>query len=634
MPISEKKQVRLQILSQRIQRVDNYLKDLKRKESRYPWMRLVVFLVGGGLTTASFLARPAWLGWIGLVIFSSVFAVVVGQHRKVLANITQFEILQRLAVEQQARALLDWSLIPAPLPFAPEKNHPFEFDLNITGTRSLHQLIDSAASWGGSARLRSWLLNPTPDLGVIEERQVLLKELGERPGFRARLALAGARVAQKPGERWDGQKLLAWLKIPSEAASLRPFLLPLFLLAGINLVLFILFSLNRLTVFPWMLGLAAFWGLQSLKYRQTSELFDQAYSLARSLEGFRCVLQELETYPYAQHPVLAHNALADLARPFWQEKQKPSRYLRRLSRIVSAASLRNNGFLALLLNTLLPWDMFFTYLMEQYKLELGSLLPTWLDTWYELEAFCSLANFAFLNPDTIFPELWLEGSRQVPVLVAERVGHPLLADEVRVMNDFSITTLGEVAIVTGSNMSGKSTFLRTLGINLVLANAGATVCAASFCSLLFRIYTCINLSDSLSDGISYFYAEVRRLKGLLDELQREDAIPLFFLIDEIFRGTNNRERHQGGLAYTQALAKKHGTGLISTHDLDLVRLADDLQGVYNYHFREDVRDGRMVFDYRIRPGASPTTNALKIMALEGLPTQLLPEKEDGPTSTR
>lgn len=624
MPISEKKQVRLQILSQRIQRVENYLKDLKRKESRFPWIRLVVFLVGAGFTTAAFLARPFWLGWIGLVIFLSAFAVVVGQHRKVLANLAQFEILRRLAVEQQARALLNWSLIPAPLPFAPEKNHPFEFDLDITGTRSLHQLIDTAASWGGSARLRSWFLNPAPDLKVIQERQALLKELQERPGFRARLGLAGVRVAQKPGERWDGQKLLAWLKIPSEAASLRPFLLPLFFLAAINLVLFILFSLNRLTVFPWMVGLAAFWGLQSLKYRQTSELFDQAYSLARSLEGFRCVLKELETYPYTQH-----SALSDLTRPFWQEKQKPSRYLRRLSRIVSAASLRNNGFLALLLNTLLPWDMFFTYLLEQYKLELRSLLPTWLNTWYELEAFCSLANFAFLNPDTIFPELWLEGSRQEPALKVEHMGHPLIPEDVRVMNDFSIQTLGEVAIVTGSNMSGKSTFLRTLGINLVLANAGATVCAAGFCSLLFRVYTCINLSDSLSDGISYFYAEVRRLKGLLDELQREDAMPLFFLIDEIFRGTNNRERHQGGLAYTQALARKHGTGLISTHDLDLVRLADEIQGVFNYHFREDVRDGRMVFDYQIRPGASPTTNALKIMALEGLPTELLPEDEDG-----
>ena len=168
-------------------------------------------------------------------------------------------------------------------------------------------------------------------------------------------------------------------------------------------------------------------------------------------------------------------------------------------------------------------------------------------------------------------------------------------------------------------MSGKSTFLRTLGVNLCLAYIGGPVNANDMRVIPMRLFTCIQISDSLSNGISYFYAEVQRLKKLLEALQKEDDFPLFFLIDEIFRGTNNKERRIGSRAYVQSLIQGRGVGVISTHDLELVKLADEISGIRNFHFREDVRDERMVFDYRLRPGPCPTTNALKIMQLEGLP---------------
>jgi DNA mismatch repair ATPase MutS len=206
-----------------------------------------------------------------------------------------------------------------------------------------------------------------------------------------------------------------------------------------------------------------------------------------------------------------------------------------------------------------------------------------------------------------------------PVLQVHDIGHPLLPDTVRVCNDLTLENLGEILIITGSNMSGKSTFLRTLGVNLCLAYAGAPVTASAFRALPFRLFTCINVSDSVTDGISYFYAEVRRLKALLQAFAAPHAYPLFFLIDEIFRGTNNRERLIGSHAYVQSLIGGNGVGVVSTHDLDLVTLAHDLPGIRNVHFREDVIDGRMVFDYHLRSGPCPTTNALKIMHMEGLP---------------
>jgi DNA mismatch repair ATPase MutS len=161
--------------------------------------------------------------------------------------------------------------------------------------------------------------------------------------------------------------------------------------------------------------------------------------------------------------------------------------------------------------------------------------------------------------------------------------------------------------------------LRTLGVNLCLAYAGAPVDAHKFQTTLFRVFTCIRVSDSVTDGYSYFYAEVKRLKALLVELEQADSFPLFFLIDEIFKGTNNRERLIGSRAYIKALVGRNCIGVISTHDLELVKLADALPQVTNMHFREEVIDAHMVFDYILRPGPSPTTNALKIMHMEGLP---------------
>ena len=170
-------------------------------------------------------------------------------------------------------------------------------------------------------------------------------------------------------------------------------------------------------------------------------------------------------------------------------------------------------------------------------------------------------------------------------------------------------------------MSGKSTFLRTLGVNLLLAYAGGPVNASALRTRRYRLFSSIRVSDALETGISYFYAEVNRLRALLDTLEADDPRPVFFLLDEIFRGTNNRERLIGSRSYVRALAGGHGVGLIATHDLELVQLADDSPSIRNAHFREDVEDGRMVFDYRLRSGPCPTTNALKIMRLAGLPVE-------------
>jgi hypothetical protein len=609
----------LRILMFRLERTGQRLGELRRIESRFPWYRLAALTAGLVMVYFAFAYLLPPVAWLLAVLAFAGFMLVVVRHRRVIDRMARLETFNQLLAAHIARLSLDWEHIPPPAPILPHPRHPFASDLDITGQRSLHQLLDTCVSLGGSQCMADLLLDPSPNANEIAERQALVRELIERPAFCSRLELdgllayfqSGDRKDVQPINRWDATALLHWLESHVQTGSLRPILVVLGLLALANISLFVLYAIGRLPPF-WVGTLVVYLGLQSLKFRESSEVFGEAYSLARQLRQLRAVLGGLEDYPYEPG-----SRLAELCAPFWHAPTRPSASLRKIGWIVSAASLRGNPFLSLLLNLLMPWDLFFADQLERYKRELRVVLPNWLDTWNRLEALTALATFARLNPENTFPEI-LPLSVQ-PVVRAGAIGHPLIPSPSRVTNDFTLQKLGEVMVITGSNMSGKSTFLRTLGINLVLAYAGSTVTARSLIVLPFRVFTSMTVTDSLSDGISFFYAEVSRLKLLLDQLNTRHSLPLFFLIDEIFRGTNNRERQIGSHAYTQALVNKNGAGLISTHDLELVHLAETIPTVHNFHFREDVQDGHMVFDYRLRPGASPTTNALRIMALAGLP---------------
>jgi DNA mismatch repair ATPase MutS len=298
--------------------------------------------------------------------------------------------------------------------------------------------------------------------------------------------------------------------------------------------------------------------------------------------------------------------------------------LKRLSRIAAALSLRfGNPYLWAPLQLIVPWDFLFSYELSRCKASITRLIPIWVDVWTELEALVSLANLAWLHPEYRIPDFRTSGPGGF--FTARDLGHPLIPCDRKVVNDFELGADKSIAIITGSNMAGKSTFLRTLGINLVLAYAGGPVSASRFAASYFRIFACIKVSDSLADGLSYFYAEVKRLKAILDSVKSNPVSVHFVLIDEIFRGTNNRERRIGSQSYIRALAELPVTAAVATHDLELIRLEQEIPAVTNYHFREDVVDGRMVFDYRIHRGPCPTTNALRIMEIEGLPVNVAKE---------
>lgn len=612
------KQERLNALENQIGRLQRRVASLNRRSERYSWIRLAIFLAGALLSVVTFLL----IGWLWGIILGAVtlivFAIVAHYHRKIDRSITRHKILLEIKAAQVARIKLDWSGIPAVSSRASLADHPFAIDLDITGERSLHQLIDTAISYEGSQRVCEWLLNTLPDLQTIRSRQALIQELVPLSRFRNKLTLKSILAAKNVAEQWEGKRLLSWLDAHA-AASPRALRLTLWIATLLSTLTIILLLLNIFALLGpqfWIISLLLSIGWFYVKRGERGDLFEDAYFLRDAFAQLSMVLEYLETYPYGKH-----EHLKKLCEPFISNREhRPSTLLHHLSRIASAATLEKNQLLWLIVNVLLPWDIYVALRLNHYKSLIAGLLPGWLDTWFELEALNSLANFAYLNPEYTLAEVLPNTDQTNSCLFrAHGLGHPLIPQEQKVINDFAMSERGEVVIITGSNMSGKSTFLRTLGINLSLAYAGGPVNASAFQISLFKLYTCIKVSDSVTGGYSYFYAEVRRLKGLLTELERSSDFPLFFLIDEIFKGTNNREREIGSRAYIQALVGQNCMGAISTHDLELVKLGDTLPHIKNYHFREDVVDGRMVFDYILRPGPSPTTNALKIMQMEGLP---------------
>ena len=608
-----KKSARYRVLTRHVDRLAKEIDNLKEADQRYFWVRLAVLVaVSLGLFLAYQTRQSSVLimaGLVGLAIFSGV----VYLNRRVRRSIFRFGLSQVYFKNQLARMELDWEKIPTAPVYPNDEQHPFASDLNLTGDNSLHQLLNTAISWGGSLRLQKWLLKTEPILVEVMTRQAAVKELCSLSGFRSRLVLSSSLVSAGDDEAWDGEQLMHWLESRSESKSLLPSLIILSALAVANVVLFILFTMS---LFPavWIISLAIYGAIYLFTYRSMDEVFDQAHHLSTMLDKFRAVLVFLERYRYRPG-----SQLSQLCQPFWGAERRPSSYLRRIAGIASAASVSANPVVWLLINVFVPWDVFFAYQLQRYKVIMQEVLPTWLEAWYELEALNSLANFAYLNPGNSFPQIF--GDKREKCFDAKAAGHPLLPDDQKICNDFSLEELGEVVLITGSNMSGKSTFLRTIGINLSLAYAGAPVNAEKLDTRLFRLFSVIQVTDSLADGISYFYAEVRRLKALIDALEQESEIPLFFLIDEIFRGTNNRERQIGSRAYVSMLVGGHGTGLISTHDLELVSIADQVPNVTNYHFQEKIAKGRMLFDYRLRSGPSKTTNAVQIMQMEGLPIE-------------
>ncbi|MEX0845359.1 MAG: MutS family DNA mismatch repair protein, partial [Balneolaceae bacterium] len=544
------------------------------------------------------------------IFFTSLVALLIGfiylisRHKKITDHRDQLKFLKAVKRQHIARMELDWENLSEYTFETDISNHPFAEDLHVVGNYSLHHLMDTAIYEGGTTRLAEWLLNENAEKNEIIQRQTLLKELIPLNGFRDRLQVQAFISKKEVSDKdWGMEQLLKWMKVPRKV-KFKGTLLILSLLSIANIVLLI--TVIAGITGPWVLiTFLSYLGFYNFNSHKIIGLFDAAYQIEKQMQHFGSILLYIEQFDFREGSNL-RKFFESLKNP----DESPSLYLKKVVRLAGAASLQTNQVLWPLVNMVIPWDMYFSMKMENLKVELEPRLSQWLNDFYELEAMNSIANFTALNPEFSFPEITADN---VDLFKAENLGHPLIPNEDRVTNDFEVKEGRDLFLITGSNMAGKSTFLRTVGVNLVLAFAGGPVNASSLSTNLFRLFTSINVKDSLGDGLSHFYAEVKRLRRLLDELDSNNKLPLFFFVDEIFKGTNNRERFQGSTAFLKNVAGKNGVGMISTHDLELASLEKEIPELSNWHFAETIEGGKMSFEYKIKEGPCPTTNALKIM---------------------
>lgn len=482
-------------------------------------------------------------------------------------------------------------------------DHPYSSDLDILGQDSLFQLTNMSITPWGRRALADALLFPSSDISEIKSKQAAIAELAPLISFRHRLRAEGLKI--DAGED-EFRALLNW------AVTIQPLFRKGLLVSAIR-------TLPVLTLGALAMGTAKLIpiyipALMLVSHafilfanRKSSKKLKAVYDCNRSLVKMEALFGLLEKRCF-KSPVL--QALQEKMRG--EQNELPSRQIKSLSRLSSSIANRSH-MLYFIIDLFLLLDLQLLVSLEKWKDQSGRHLQKWFEVLGEFEALCSLALLKYDHPDWVVPSF--EQPSSSIIIDAAQVGHPLIY-QACVRNDIQFTREHPIVLITGSNMSGKSTFLRTIGMNLILAYTGAPVFANSFSCQIMSLYTCMRVADNLQKNISSFYAEILRVKMIID---RVNSASVFFLLDELFKGTNSVDRHTAAKTIIHHLDKKQASGMVSTHDLDLEVLENESNGkVLNYHFKENYKGDKIAFDYQLRRGVSDTRNAIFLIKASGI----------------
>lgn len=578
------------------------LSKLRKRQRMIVFLRLAVFFLTIALPLLFIKESPAFAALLFVLLFG-LFLILVrrfissgqrGRYLGCLIDINQREIL---AQKGDPGSLFDGKEFADP-------DHHYSHDLDIFGYGSLFGHINRCVTGTGRESLAGMLLNPAGNIEEVAERQRAFEELGGKPDFCQHFIATGMMYR---GEDGDRQQLLDYINSAPRFAGRRGLavmskLLPVITLVSIAAVIAGMVPFSVFVVlFLFQLFLTGF------MIKPVNEIHVLVSRRLDTLNKYGKLLEIIEK-------PLHHAPLLDsLRRQIMTGDKPPSAAILGLSRLVDAFDNRLNLIAAVLLNGILLWDINCVLLLDRWNLQYRAMLPLWLESIACMDAYISFAVFRFNNPDYIFPEVTAEG----PPVKAVSVGHPLIPADERVCNDISIEENGRFVIVTGANMAGKSTFLRTTGIALVLAMAGAPVCARKFSCRLTEVWSSMRTSDSLSRNESYFYAELKRLKNLVDRLA--GGVQVFVLLDEILKGTNNTDKQRGSTALLIRLTGMGAAGMVATHDLALAGLVKEFPGRFeNKCFEVEIDGDRVHFDFILRDGPTNKMNAMILMKKMGL----------------
>lgn len=481
--------------------------------------------------------------------------------------------------------------------------HPYAHDLDLFGEDSLFQHLNRTVTFSGTQKLVSWLLSLSKDPEVIHSRQQAAEELCAEPEWCQHFRAAGAL---HPTQALDAVILKSG---PTESPFFSKHSTVRLILWIANTIVIVSWAVTSFTPLPFSISLVlsllqlsalALYIKKINAYHQRLNLFLK--TISNYLPLVRLIHDQSFRSPYLQK--IRHS--------LFTPESNSLQALIQLHRIQNSLDQRGNIVIAFILNGLYLKDFHTLLRLDHWRKKYGPDIETWTDVLSEADALISMANYRFNHPAYCLPVIC-----QDRLLDTEEIGHPLLKSERNVTNDFSIRSLHQIAIVTGANMAGKSTFLRTIGVNLILAQSGNVVCSRYFAFQPMTLFTSMRTTDSLSKDTSYFHAELLRLQQLVNIAQQEDKV--FIILDEMLKGTNSVDKLNGSLAFLKRILSYPISGLVATHDLALGELADDFpEHFFNVCFEIVHSGSQITYDYKLHPGISSNMNASILLKQMGL----------------
>ncbi|MDT8393708.1 MAG: hypothetical protein RQ761_07675 [Bacteroidales bacterium] len=483
-------------------------------------------------------------------------------------------------------------------------NHLFSHDLDLFGKGSLFQYINRSSTKRGKNKLAAELSGISKSKNLIIEKQEAIAELASLFGWRQDFRVRGMMVEEQAG---DIPGLTDWVSLKPDFKGIF-FRILLIVVPLINLAMFILLVMNVISFWHFMAYLVIPLALSGIKHRTVNKKHNLLSGKFPVLKKYSSLFDMIESQSFSSRK------LQNSRQTLISNGLSAGRAVKQLARITNAFDTRLNLLAGFLMNIFFLWDIRQSVRLEKWKEKYKSYLPGWFEVIGEVDALVSFAGYAYNNPDFIFPDI-VEGDEMY--LKAEQLGHPLIHAGKRVCNDYRVNGWGQFTILTGANMAGKSTFLRTVGVNIILAGCGAPVCAVNMQVSPVDMVTSIHTIDSLANNESYFYAELKRLKMIIDMLKKGNRV--FIILDEILKGTNSRDKQSGSKALVEQLISLKAAGIIATHDLSLGELEKRFPDhIKNQCFEVIIDKDRLDYDYILKEGIAQNMNATILMERMGI----------------
>lgn len=585
-----------------IQNAELELQSARKRIYYISLLRLVLFV--GAITGAITFWSDGWLYISVFAILPFILFVWLVKRHNFWFHRKDFLKKKIVINEQELRAIqYDFSDFEDGEEYI-DPGHLYTFDLDVFGDHSLFQYINRTSTPVGKQHLADWFNSHLENKEVIEQRQEAIRELSTELEYRQQIRLLGLLYKGKPA---DTTEIKEWAGSPS---YYRKHTLLRIIPVTVSIINLVCINLAFLGILP-----ASAAGGVFISFVIFSSIFSKGITKLQTTYGEK--LQILSTYAdqilLTEKQEMHSPILQQLKAELTSQNQTASQAVRQLSKLMNALDQRSNLLMSTILNGLIFWELRQVMRIEQWKDTHANDLPRWIETIGEIDAYCSLATFAYNHPEYIYPKICSQSFH----LQAKGLGHPLMDRNKCVRNGIDIDKRPFFIIITGANMAGKSTYLRTVGVNYLLACIGAPVWAEQMEIYPARLVTSLRTSDSLTDNESYFFAELKRLKLIIDKLEAGEE--LFIILDEILKGTNSMDKQKGSFALIKQFMNMNANGIIATHDLLLGTLIDSFpQNIRNYCFEADITNNELTFSYQMRDGVAQNMNACFLMKKMGI----------------